>query len=381
MKTSANWSYPTEIRIGRGRIEELAEQCRAQGMERPLLVTDRHLVGMAITRTAREVLSDGGLQHAVFSEVDPNPTERHVQAALAAFRAGGHDGVVALGGGSAMDIGKCVAFMGGQSLPLWHFSWGTEGWRDADPNGIYPVIALPTTAGTGAEVGYACVITEEQSHSKKAIYHPQLLPNVVICDPELTVGMPRTITAGSGLDAFAHCLESYCTSLYHPMGQGIAIEGMRLIKEFLPRAYRDPVDLEARINMMSASIMGAVAREKGVGAMHALSHPIGSLFNTHHGTTNAVVMPMVLAFNRKVIEKKIDRLASYLDIPGGFDGFHDFVLGFRQTLGIPENLTQLGVPRDQISALVPLVLKDPTGRTNPVKLTEENVPLLLEACF
>ncbi|MDQ0454748.1 iron-containing alcohol dehydrogenase [Rhizobium paknamense] len=381
MKISAQWNYPTDIRLGRGRIEELAKICRELTMTNPLLVTDRGLVSLAITRTAREILRDGGLEHQIFAEVDPNPTERNVEAGLKVFREGRHDGVVALGGGSAMDLGKCLAFMGGQSQPLWHFALGGDGWKDADPSGIHPIVALPTTAGTGAEVGYACVITNLETRVKTPIFHPRLMPSVVICDPELTVGMPRTITAGTGLDAFSHCLEAYCSPLYHPMAKGIALEGMRLIKEFLPRAYRDPVDLEARINMMSASIMGAVAREKGLGAIHAVSHPINALFNTHHGTTNAVLMPMVLAFNRKAIDKKIDRLASYLGLSGGFDGFCDFITGFRETLGISQNLTELGVPADQIDVLVPLVLSDPAAATNPVRLTEENVGDLLRSCF
>jgi alcohol dehydrogenase len=381
MKIVANWNYPTDIRVGRGRVEELAEACKSLGMSNPLLVTDRGLANMAITRAAHETLSDGGLNHVLFADVDPNPNELNLEAGMAAFRAGGHDGIVAFGGGSGIDLGKCIALMVGQTRPVWDFTERDDGWKNADADAIVPIISVPTTAGTGAEVGRSCMITNSVTHAKTAIFHPKIMPSVVICDPELTVGMPKSITAGTGMVAFSHCLEAYCSPVYHPMGQGIAIEGMRLVKEYLPRAYRDPVDLEARLNMMSAAVMGAIALQKGLGAIHALSHPIGAMFNTHHGTTNAVLMPMVLRFNQKAIERKIDKLAGYLEITGGFEGFHAFLLQFRADLAIPQNLSEMGIPSDHIQDIAAKAVANPMANGNPVTLTLDNTIELLEGCF
>jgi alcohol dehydrogenase len=381
MKTVANWNYPTDIRVGRGRIEELADACTSLGMTNPLLVTDRGLAPMAITRTAREILRDGGLRHVLFADVDHNPNELNLNAGIAAFREGGHDGVVAFGGGSGIDLAKCIALMVGQTRPVWDFTERDDRWKDADSDAIVPIISVPTTAGTGAEVARSCMITNSITHAKSAIFHPKLMPSVVICDPELTVGMPKSFTAGTGMVAFSHCLEAYCSPAYHPMGQGIAIEGMRLVKEFLPRAYRDPVDLEARLNMMSAAVIGAIALQKGQGAIHALSHPIGAMYNTHHGTTNAVLMPMVLRFNQKAVERKIEKLAGYLEITGGFDGFYDFLLQFRADLAIPQNLSELSIPSDRIEDIASKAIADPAAVGNPVKLTLENTIELLQGCF
>lgn len=381
MKIVANWNYPTDIRVGRGRVEELAEACASLGMTNPLVVTDRGLATMAITRAARETLRDGGLKHVLFADVDPNPNELNLEAGIQAFRQGGHDGIVAFGGGSGIDLGKCIALMVGQTRPVWDFTESDDGWKRADAAAIVPIVSVPTTAGTGAEVRRSCMITNTVSHEKRAIFHPGLMSSVVICDPELTVGMPKSITAGTGMVAFAHCLEAYCSPVYHPLGQGIAIEGMRLVKEFLPKAYRDPVDLEARLNMMSAAVMGAIAIQKGLGAIHALSHPIGALYNTHHGTTNAVLMPMVLRFNQKAIERKINKLAGYLEVPGGFDGFYDFILKLRSDLAIPQNLSELGIPSDHLEDIAAKAIANPGAVGNPVKLTMENTVGLLSGCF
>ena len=312
MNLTANWSYPTAIRLGAGRIAEIAEACTAAGIARPLLVTDRGLADMEITARTLDLLDAAGLGRAVFADVDPNPNERNVAEGLRVWRDGGYDGVIAFGGGSGLDLGKTLAFMSGQTRPLWDFEDIGDWWTRADPAGIAPIVAVPTTAGTGSEVGRAGVITNSQTHEKKIIFHPKMLPSVVICDPELTVGMPRHITAGTGLDAFAHCVEAYCSPHYHPMSQGIALEGMRLVKEYLPRAYADGTDIEARAHMMSAAAMGATAFQKGLGAIHALSHPIGAHHHTHHGTTNAVCMPAVLRFNRPAIEEVLGRAAAYL---------------------------------------------------------------------
>lgn len=381
MERTATWSYPTAIRFGAGRIAELAEACRAAGIARPLLVTDRGLARLPITAGALDRLEAGGLGRALFAEVDPNPDERNLAAGIAAFKAGGHDGVVAFGGGSALDLGKLVALMADQTVPVWDLEDVGDWWTRADAAAIHPSIAVPTTAGTGSEVGRAGVLTNSADHVKKVIFHPRVLPAAVIADPELTVGMPPGITAGTGLDALAHCLEAYCSPHYHPMSQGIALEGMRLVKEALPRAFADGADLEARADMMSAAAMGAVAFQKGLGAIHALSHPVGALHNTHHGTTNAVFMPAVLRFNRTAVEARLARAAAYLGLPGGFDGVFDWVLALRAELGVPDRLSGLGVAEPDIARLAAMAVVDPTAGGNPVPLTEADARRLFEACL
>ena len=379
--TIGNWSYPNPIRFGAGRISELAEACQSLGINRPLLVTDRGLADLPITRQALEILAQAGITAALFAEVDPNPNEMNLNAGLAAYKAGEHDGVVAFGGGSGLDLGKAIAFMSGQSRPIWDFEDIGDWWTRADPDGIAPIIAVPTTAGTGSEVGRASILTNSETHEKKIIFHPKILPSVVICDPELTIGMPSFITAGTGMDAFAHCLEAYCSPHFHPMSQGIALEGMRLVKENLPTAFSDPSNIEARAQMMAAASMGAVAFQKGLGAIHALSHPIGAVHNTHHGTTNAVVMSPVLQFNASAIANKLDLAASYLSISNGFYGFMQFVDEINNLLEIPKNLTDLGVVNPDIATLVEGALKDPSVGGNPIEMTHDNTMALLKACL
>ncbi len=381
MSFTANWSYPTTIKFGAGRIGELADACKSLGMNNPLLVTDKGLASLPITKNALKILSEGGLDSALFSDVDPNPNEKNLAAGIAAFKAGGHDGVIAFGGGSGLDLGKLVAMMAGQTRPVWDFEDIGDWWTRADAYAIAPIVAVPTTAGTGSEVGRAGVLTNSETHVKKIIFHPKLLPGVVICDPELTVGMPKIITAGTGLDAFAHCLEAYCSPHYHPMSHGIALEGMRLVKDNLPRVYNDPEDLEARAQMMSAAAMGAVAFQKGLGAIHAISHPIGAVYNTHHGMTNAVVMPPVLRFNREMIADKLKLAADYLGISGGYDGFYNFVLEFRAELGVPKTLSEMGIAPERIDELAVMALDDPSTGGNPVEMTLENTKALLADCF
>jgi len=289
--------------------------------------------------------------------------------------------VIAFGGGSGLDLGKAVAFMVGQTRPVWDFEDVDDWWTRASVDGIAPIIAVPTTAGTGSEVGRASVIVNSETHTKKVIYHPRFLPTITICDPELTVGLPKAITAGTGLDAFAHCLEAFCSPFYHPMSQGVALEGMRLVKDYLPRAYRDGTDIEARAHMMSAAAMGAVAFQKGLGAIHALSHPVGAIYGTHHGTTNAVVMPAVLKFNRPAIEDRIASAAAYLGIPASFDAFYDMVLALRADLGIADKLSALGVGSDRIDEMAEMAVVDPTAGGNPVALTVDGARRLLAECI
>lgn len=377
MSLSTNWSYPTAIRFGAGRIAEIADACAAAGMKKPLLITDRGLAGMEITARTLDLLEQGGLGRAVFADVDPNPNEKNAEAGVRAFKDGGYDGVVAFGGGSGLDLGKLVAFLAGQTRPLWDFEDIGDWWTRADSDAIAPIVAVPTTAGTGSEVGRASVITNSETAEKKIIFHPKFLPSVVICDPELTVGMPPAITAGTGLDAFAHCVEAYSSPHYHPMSQGMALEGMRLVKEYLPRAYADGSDLEARAHMMSAAAMGATAFQKGLGAIHALSHPIGAIYHTHHGTTNAVCMPAVLQFNRPAIEGAFGRAAAYLGIDGGFDGFCAYVDDLNASLNIPSSLTELGIETLDVERLVQGALADPSTGGNPIPMTEENTRALL----
>ena len=379
--TQANWSFPTSIRFGAGRIHELPLACIDAGINAPLLVTDRGLAGLPITLLTCDILAGAKLAWSIFSDVDPNPNEGNLAAGLEAYRARRHDGVIAFGGGSALDLGKCIAFMAGQTRPVWDFEDIGDWWTRADADAIAPVIAVPTTAGTGSEVGRAGVLTNSATHAKKIIFHPKMLPVQVICDPELTTGMPPAITAGTGMDAFAHCLEAFCSPHYHPMAQGIALEGMRLVAENLPRVWADPADIEARGHMMAAAAMGATAFQKGLGAIHAVSHPIGARFGTHHGTTNAVVMRNVLAFNRPAVEDRLDRAAAYLGIAGGYAGLDAWIGELTAMLNIPASLSELGVTDPDIDWLVAQALSDPSTGGNPVEMTADNTKALIEACL
>lgn len=381
MSISANWSYPTAIRFGAGRIAELPEACAQAGIKKPLLVTDRGLAKVEITQKALDILDAAGLGRAIFADVDPNPDETNLENGIKVFRDGGHDGVIAFGGGSGLDLGKMVAFMCGQTRPVWDFEDIGDWWTRADSDAIKPIIAVPTTAGTGSEVGRASVITNSQTHVKKIIFHPKVLPTVVIADPELTVSMPKFITAGTGLDAFAHCVEAFSSPHYHPMSQGIALEGMRLVIENLPIVYEDGSNIEARSNMMSAAMMGAVSFQKGLGAIHAMSHPIGAVFNTHHGTTNAVCMPAVLELNASVIRDRFDKATGYLGVEGGFEGFKAFVQGFNDSFAIPRTLAELGADASRMDDLITMALDDPSCGGNPVPLDRQNLKQLFERSF
>lgn len=381
MTLMADWSYPTAIRFGAGRLRELPNACADAGIRNPLFITDRGLAALPLARQALDILESAGLGRAIFSDVDPNPSNRNLDAGLVRFRDGGHDGVVAFGGGSGLDLGKAVAFMSGQSRPVWDFEDIGDWWRRANPDGIAPVVAIPTTAGTGSEVGRTSVIVNADTRVKKIIFHPRVLPTVVIIDPELTVGLPGPITAGTGMDALAHCLEAYCSPHYHPMGQGIALEGMRLVHENLENAYADGSDLEARANMMAAATMGAVAFQKGLGAIHALSHPVGAVYDTHHGTTNACVMPYVLDFNRSAVTDRLASSAAYLGLRGGYAAFYDRVMQLRESLGIPQTLSEMGVGYERLDELTAMALEDPSVGGNPVPMTEANTRALFEACM
>jgi len=376
---AANWSYPTAIRFGPGRIDELGEAVKAAGIARPLFVTDPCLSGLAIVAKAREVLKRANIPAGIFSEVDGNPTLKNLDDGVAVYRAGAHDGVVAFGGGSAMDVGKLIAFMAGQSRPVFDFEDREDWWTRADAERIAPVVAVPTTAGTGSEVGRAAVVTDPADHAKKIIFHPLMLPKAVIADPELTFELPARITAWTGMDALSHSLEAWCSPFFHPLGEGIALEGMRLVKEWLPVAVEDGHNVEGRAFMLAASSMGAIAFQKGLGAMHAMSHPCSSLRGTHHGLTNAVVMPYVLVHNRDAVAERLAALARYLDLAGkGPEAVISWVLDFRRRIGIPETLAEIGVGDDIIAEAAPMAERDPSTGGNPVPMTAKDYVMLYE---
>ncbi|MDX1528626.1 MAG: iron-containing alcohol dehydrogenase, partial [Gammaproteobacteria bacterium] len=346
---------------------------------RPLLVTDPGLAALPMVGTAADHCRAEGLGCEVFAKVRGNPVEANVSEGVEAYREGKHDGVIAFGGGSALDAGKAIALMVGQTRPLFDFEDREDWWKRVNPDGIAPVVAVPTTSGTGSEVGRASVITDERDHTKKIIFHPRMMPAIVIDDPELTTGLPAHITAAVGMDALSHNLEAFCSPVYHPMAQGIALEGMRLIREWLPVACSEGENLMARAQMQVASTMGATAFQKGLGAMHAMSHPCGAVLDTHHGLTNAVVMPYVLVFNRAEIEEKLTALARYLDLGNpSFDSVLQWVLELRQRIGIPNTLNDIGVTEEHIETLAPMAENDPSGATNPVALDMQKLTALFE---
>jgi alcohol dehydrogenase class IV len=359
----ANWNYPTIIWAGPGRIGELPAACAMLGIKRPLLVTDQGLRAAPMVQQALALVPGTGL----FAGVQGNPVAANIEAGLTAYRAGGHDGVIAFGGGSALDAGKVIAFMSGQTRPLWDFEDVGDWWTRADRRGIAPVVAVPTTAGTGSEVGRAGVVINEATHQKKIIFHPQMMPGVVISDPELTVGLPPAITAATGIDAFVHCFEAYCAPGYHPLADGIALEGMRLIQTYLPRACDNGRDIEARSRMLAAASMGATAFQKGLGGVHAIAHPVGAYFNTHHGLTNAVVLPYVIAHNRPAIEARLAVIARTLELSGEpYRAVFDWVLAFRQRLRIPHSLAEIGVALGNADTIGHEASRDPSAASNPL---------------
>ena len=369
---NANWNYPTNIKTGAGRVKELPDLCKQLGMQSPLLITDPGLAALPMIETAMGNLKSAGLNAGLFSSIKSNPSEKNVAEGVACYRAKRHDGVIAFGGGSALDAAKAVALMVGQDQPLWDFEDVGDNWTRVNVAGMAPVIALPTTAGTGSEVGRASVITDTQNHIKKIIFHPGMLPAQVILDPELSVGLPAFLTAATGMDALSHNLEALCSPFYHPMAEGIAIEGIRLVREFLPRAVSDGSDIEARGQMLVCSSMGATAFQKGLGGMHALAHPLGALYDAHHGTLNAILMPYVLKANRSAIEEKITRLTRYLGLPvTGFDGFLDWVIELRTQLGIPDTLAGININDDDSETVGSMAVADSAAGGNPISFNSE----------
>ena len=375
-----NINYPTAIKYGAGRIRELAEFCKANGIKRPLVVTDKGLAAMPMVADIMADLKKAGLKAALFADVRPNPVEENVLAGCKAFNDGKHDGVVALGGGSGLDTGKMIALMHAQNLSIFELEDIGDWWTRANASVISPIIAVPTTAGTGSEVGRAGVITHPITHEKKIIFHPSIMPKVAILDPELTVGLPPKLTAATGMDALAHNLEAYCAPFYHPWSAGVALEGMRLVKDNLAKAVKKPKDLDARGNMLVASAMGATAFQRGLGAIHAIAHPFGGLYDAHHGLLNGIIMPYVVKANRRKIEKDIERAAAYLGIKGGFDGFLKWILALRKEIGIPHALKDIGIDTRRLDEVAAMAIKDPSAGGNPIQFNEKQYKALAKKC-
>lgn len=379
---AANWNYPTSVWFGPGRISELVQACQQLHINKPLLVTDQGLVGLPFISDTKNRLKKAGLAVEIFSEIKPNPTEENISAGVKAYHQGQHDGVIAFGGGSSLDAGKAIALMVGQTLPLWDFEDVGDNWTKVEPQGIAPVIAIPTTAGTGSEVGRASVICDQQADLKKIIFHPKMLPQIVIADPALTLGLNPEITAATGMDALSHNLEALCAPGYHPLAEGIALEGIRLIHHNLKRAVDDGADMEARAHMLSASLMGATAFQKGLGGMHALAHPLGAKFDAHHGLLNAVLMPYVLSYNRRVIHEAILRIADVLRLPDkSVDGFITWVIQLRRDIGIPHTLDRiknLELNKGHIKELAAKAVLDPSNAGNPRSMTADSYESILQ---
>ena len=370
---NANWNYPTAMRVGPGRLSELPNVCQEAGISAPLLVTDPGLATLPMVENAIIGCCDAGLRCELFSNIKPNPTGQNVEDGVQAYVEGQHDGVIAFGGGSGIDAAKAVALMAHQSVSIWELEDVGDNWTRANGELIAPIVALPTTAGTGAEVGRASVILDESSETKKIIFHPKMLPQIVILDPELTVGLPAALTAATGMDAFSHSLEAWSSPLFHPMAEGIAAEGIRLVREYLPRAVRDGADIEARTQMLVASSMGATSFQRGLGAIHALAHPLGALYDAHHGTLNAVLMPYVLKANRSAVESRIERLGRYIGLSDtGFDSFMDWVLSLRAEINIPSDLSELGIDDQQSHRIGQMAVQDPSAGTNPIIYSAED---------
>ena len=368
----SNWNYPTIVWTGENRVNDLSFACKDLNIQTPLLVTDKGLYNSKIILESLKSLKDKKILVKIFHDVVGNPTGTNVKNGVEFYKKNSCDGVIAFGGGSALDVGKAIAFMIDQKLSLWDFEDIGDNWKKANTKKIAPIIAVPTTAGTGSETGRASVILNEKTGVKKIIFHPKFLPSIVILDPKLTIGLPPEITASTGMDALAHNLEAYCANGYHPMADGIALEGMRLIKKWLLIAFQDGSNMEARMNMLSAASMGSTAFQKGLGAIHSLSHPVNALNNIHHGLSNAIFMPYVLTFNKEVIEKKIIKISEFLELKDNtFDGFLNWILELRKKLNIPHKLSDILDKRHfDLDRLSKMALEDPSTSGNPKKLTE-----------
>ena len=375
-----NWNYPTTMWVGENRINDIAIACKSLGITKPLLVTDKGLVDSDIVKNTLSILKIQNINTKLYSNVVGNPTGKNVNEGVESFKKNNCNGVIAFGGGSGLDVGKAVAFMSGQTLPIWDFEDKGDNWTKANSDKIAPIIAVPTTAGTGSETGRASVILNEETGVKNIIFHPKFLPSIVILDPVLTIGLPPKLTAATGMDALAHNLEAYCAPNYHPMADGIALEGMKLINKWLLEAVNNGSNIEARMNMITAASMGSTAFQKGLGAIHSLSHPVNALNNVHHGLSNAIFMPYVLTFNKDFIEDKIIKICDYLEFKDrSFDGFINWILELRKKLNIPHKLSDVIDEKDfELDRLSKMALNDPSTGGNPKKLTEADMKLMYQ---
>ena len=373
---NTNWNYPTPIWFGLNRTAEIKLALTELSISRPLIVTDPQFSENENFKKMIEHLSKESIQFSIFTDIKGNPTGKNVSDGVLKFNADANDGVIAIGGGSALDAGKAIAFMSKQKENLWFFEDVGDNWTKAIIKDMPKVIAIPTTAGTGSETGRASLIVDEDTYTKKIIFHPSILPDLVILDPELTISLPAHLTAATGMDALAHCLEAYCSEVYHPMAHGIAVEGVRIIKNNLVDAFKDPENLFARSQMLVSSPMGSTAFQKGLGAIHSLSHPINAIHDLHHGLTNAIFMPYVIKFNQSVIEEKMERLSKYIELKNqSFDGFLEWILDLRKQLSIPHTLKELNVKFD-FDKLSKMALVDPSTPTNPIVLSQEDMKVL-----
>ena len=373
----ANWSFPTDIRFGCGRMLEVKQGCDQLNIQRPLIVTDKTLVSTNLFAKFRDNLFSTGMKFDIFSDVDTNPNEKNLTDGLTYLKKVNSDGIITFGGGSAIDLGKLLSFMSVQTRPVWDFEDRADWWKRASKLNTLPLIALPTTAGTGSEVGRASVLTDSKNLTKKIIFHPSILPNIVILDPKLTVYMPPKITAGTGMDAFAHNLEAYCSKNLHPMSHGIALEGMKMTFMNLPNCYKCPEDLKSRGQMMICATMGAVAFQKGLGAIHALSHPLGAKYNSHHGTINAILINPVLSLNKLAVEEKILAACRYFNFEASFETFIKKIDELNSLVNIPESLSSIGYKTEDKDEIIKRALDDPSGQTNPVPLSKKNLTQVL----
>ena len=375
-----NWNYPTTMWVGENRIKDLGSACKNLNIKKPLLVTDSGLAKSDLIKNALSSLKKEEIHVELYSDVVGNPTGTNVNEGVECFKKNNCDGVIAFGGGSGLDVGKAIAFMSGQNLPIWDFEDVGDNWTKANSDKIAPIIAVPTTAGTGSETGRASVILNEDTGVKNIIFHPKFLPSIVILDPILTVGLPPKITAATGMDALAHNLEAYCAPGFHPMADGIALEGMRLINKWLLEAVNNGTNIEARMNMLTAASMGSTAFQKGLGAIHSLSHPVNALNNVHHGLSNAIFMPYVLTFNRDVIENKIIKICDYLEFKDkSFNGFIDWILDLRKKLNMPHKLSEVIKEKDfKLDRLSKMALDDPSTGGNPKKLSEDDMKIMYQ---
>jgi len=382
MLPNINWNYPTTVWFGHKRVKDITDACKTLGINSPLIVTDEALSKLPIMDDLLAPLKEAKIAYSIFSDVQPNPTAQNVEAGVEAFKKNGNDGVIAFGGGSALDAGKTIAFMSSQTLDIWEFEDIGDNWSKADTSNIAKTIAIPTTAGTGSEVGRATVITDSKTHAKKIIFHPQMLPSIVILDPNLTYNLPKHITAWTGIDALVHSLEAYFSPLYHPMADGIALESMMLIKENLKTAFNEPHNEDARAYMLTAAMMGATAFQKGLGSVHSLAHTLGGLYNMPHGLANSIILPYAIYQNREAIEEKAIKICRYINLSNpSVETLIKFIIDLRKDLEIPNSLKEANIPFENENKIGEIAFLDPSTGTNPLKMTPESFTQLFKATY